>query len=41
MKQAEEELDPAKLARIHRSIIVAIDRILTVRSHESGGLLGD
>ena len=37
MKQAEDELDPAKFVRIHRSIIVAIDRILTVRSHESGG----
>jgi two-component system LytT family response regulator len=37
MKQAEDELDPARFVRIHRSIIVAIDRILTVRSHESGG----
>jgi len=37
MKQAEEELDPARFVRIHRSVIVAIDRILTVRSHESGG----
>ena len=37
MKQAEEELDPEHFARIHRSVIVAVDRILTVRSHESGG----
>ena len=37
MKQAEDELDPAKFVRIHRSLIVAIDRILTVKSHESGG----
>ena len=37
MKQAEEELDPDRFVRIHRSVIVAIDRILTVRSHESGG----
>ena len=36
MKQAEDELDPAKFVRIHRSIIVAIDRIVTIRSHESG-----
>ena len=37
MKQAEEELDPERFVRIHRSTIVAIDRILTVKSHESGG----
>ena len=37
MKQAEDELDPAKFVRVHRSAIVAIDRILTVRTHESGG----
>lgn len=37
MKQAEDELDPAKFVRIHRSVIVAIDRILTVRTHDSGG----
>ena len=37
MKQAEDELDPSRFVRIHRSVIVAIDRILTVRSHESGG----
>jgi two-component system LytT family response regulator len=37
MKQAEDELDSAKFVRVHRSAIVAIDRILTVRTHESGG----
>ena len=37
MKQAEEELDPDRFVRIHRSAIVAVDRILTVRAHETGG----
>jgi two-component system, LytTR family, response regulator len=37
MKQAEEELDAERFVRIHRSVIVAIDRIVTVKSHESGG----
>jgi two-component system LytT family response regulator len=37
MKQAEDELDPEHFVRIHRSAIVAVDRILTVRAHESGG----
>ena len=37
MKQAEEELDPDRFVRIHRSAIVAVDRILTVRTHDSGG----
>jgi two-component system LytT family response regulator len=37
LKQAEEELDPDRFVRIHRSAIVAVDRIVTVRSHESGG----
>ena len=37
MKQAEEELDPERFVRVHRSVIVAVDRILTVKSHESGG----
>ena len=37
MKQAEEELDGERFVRIHRSVIVAVDRILTVKSHESGG----
>jgi two-component system LytT family response regulator len=37
MKQAEEELDPDRFVRIHRSAIVAVDRIVTVRTHDSGG----
>jgi len=37
MKQAEDELDPERFVRIHRSVIVAVDRMLTVRSHDSGG----
>jgi two-component system LytT family response regulator len=37
MKQAEDELDPERFVRIHRSTIVAVDRFLTVKSHDSGG----
>jgi two-component system LytT family response regulator len=37
MKQAEQELDPERFVRIHRSAIVAIDRIVSISSHESGG----
>lgn len=37
MKQVEEELDPGKFVRIHRSAIVAVDRIRGIRSNESGG----
>jgi two-component system LytT family response regulator len=37
MKQVEEELDPSLFVRIHRSAIVAVDRIRAIRSHESGG----
>ena len=36
MKQADDELDPARFVRIHRSAIVAVDRIVSIRSHESG-----
>ena len=36
MKQAEDELDPARFARLHRSAIVAIDRIATIRAAEAG-----
>ena len=36
MKQAEDELDPGRFVRIHRSIIVAIDRIVSVRSLDTG-----
>ncbi len=37
MTQAEEELDPARFVRIHRSAMVAIDRIHAIRSHDLGG----
>lgn len=37
IKQVAEELDPARFLRIHRSVIVAIDRIEKVRSVPSGG----
>ena len=37
MKQVEEELDPAKFVRIHRSAIVAVDHIASIRSQDSGG----
>jgi two-component system LytT family response regulator len=36
LKEAEEELDPNRFARIHRSTIVAIDRVQSVRRHDSG-----
>ena len=36
LKEAEDELDPARFVRIHRSTIVAIDRVQSVRRHESG-----
>lgn len=37
MNQAEGELDPDRFVRIHRSAIVAVDRIASVRGHASGG----
>ena len=37
MKQAEDELDPARFVRVHRSALVAIDRIVAVKSQDSGG----
>jgi two-component system LytT family response regulator len=37
MRQAEEELDPARFVRIHRSAMIAIDRIASIRGIESGG----
>lgn len=36
MKQAEDELDAARFVRVHRSAIVAIDRIASIRALESG-----
>jgi two-component system, LytTR family, response regulator len=37
MKQAQDELDPKHFIRIHRSAIVAIDRVAAVTSAENGG----
>lgn len=37
MKQAEDELDPSQFIRIHRSAIVAVDRIKAIRTSDSGG----
>lgn len=37
MKEAEARLDPERFVRIHRSTIVAIDRIGSIRSSERGG----
>jgi two-component system LytT family response regulator len=36
MKNAELRLDPNTFVRIHRSTIVAVDRIATIRSREHG-----
>lgn len=37
MKQAEDELDTNEFVRIHRSAIVAVNRIRAIRNTESGG----
>ena len=37
MKQAEDELDRDRFVRIHRSAIVAVNRIRSIRNTESGG----
>lgn len=37
LTQVAEEVDPSRFIRIHRSLIVAVDRIRSVRSHPSGG----
>jgi two-component system LytT family response regulator len=37
MKEAEEELDLQRFVRVHRSTIVAVDRIVSICRHESGG----
>jgi two-component system LytT family response regulator len=39
MKQAEDDLDPARFVRVHRSAIVAVDRISAITSADSGGHL--
>jgi two-component system LytT family response regulator len=36
MKNAELRLDPSEFMRIHRSTIVAVDRIARIRSREHG-----
>jgi two-component system LytT family response regulator len=37
MKQAEDELDHDRFVRIHRSAIVAVNRIRAIRNTEAGG----
>jgi two-component system, LytTR family, response regulator len=37
MKEAEEELDATRFVRIHRSAIVAVDRIASITGQEAGG----
>ena len=39
MKQAEDDLDPDRFVRIHRSAIVAVNRIRAIRNTETGGHL--
>lgn len=39
MKEVEDELDPAKFVRIHRCVMVAIDRIAAIQSQDGGGYL--
>jgi two-component system LytT family response regulator len=39
MKEVGEELDPAKFVRIHRCIMVAIDRIVAIQTHDAGGYM--
>jgi two-component system LytT family response regulator len=36
MKEIEQRLDPARFVRIHRSVIVAIDRITAIEAREHG-----
>jgi two-component system LytT family response regulator len=39
LTQVADEVDPSRFIRIHRSLIVAVDRIRSVRSHTSGGYI--
>lgn len=39
MKDVEDELDPARFVRIHRCIMVAIDRIAVIHTQDVGGYL--
>lgn len=41
MKDAEDELDPARFVRVHRSAMVAVDRISSITSHDNGGYVID
>jgi two-component system LytT family response regulator len=37
MKEAEEELDASRFVRIHRSAIIAVDRIVSITGLDAGG----
>jgi two-component system LytT family response regulator len=39
MKDAEEQLDPRKFVRVHRSAMVAIDRIVSVNASDAGHVI--
>ncbi|MEP7380863.1 MAG: LytTR family DNA-binding domain-containing protein [Gemmatimonadota bacterium] len=39
MKEAEEELDPALFVRVHRSAMVALGRVTSVRARAGGGFV--
>jgi two-component system LytT family response regulator len=37
LSQVEQELDPALFLRVHRSVIVALNRVVALRSRRAGG----
>jgi two-component system LytT family response regulator len=37
MNEVADELDPRQFVRVHRSVLVATDRIATIRTRDSGG----
>jgi two-component system LytT family response regulator len=39
MKEAEEQLDPRKFVRVHRSAMVAIDKIVSVEAGDGGHVI--
>ena len=39
MKEIEEELEPSRFVRIHRCVMVAIDRIAAIHAQDVGGYL--
>jgi len=39
MKEIEAEVDPERFVRIHRCVMVAIDRITSIQTSEAGGYL--